>query len=328
MTMKRFEARSMPEALQQVRAELGSDAVILETRHVKGGLFGSGDRVTVLATKEEARPQKSQIEDKLEDIISLLRPVNPIHPERERVAAKLAESGVDETLLEELLAENETDFSEARLVAEIIRRVPVVPSLPVGGCKRVALVGPTGVGKTTTIAKLAARYAITEGKKVALITMDTYRVGAVDQLRTYARVMNLPFEVVESPEEMEAAVARHEDKDLVLIDTVGRNPRKALQLAEIQTFLNAAQTSEVHLVLSVPYGTGYLLETAQQFSILKPNRLILTKLDELPRWGVIASIVARTGWPVSFLTDGQEVPRNLRPANASEIALNILGGSE
>jgi flagellar biosynthesis protein FlhF len=109
---------------------------------------------------------------------------------------------------------------------------------------------------------------------------------------------------------------------------VGRSPRKALQLAEIQTFLNAAQPTEVHLVLSVPYGTGYLLETAQQFSVLKPNRLILTKLDELPRWGVIASIVARTGWPVSFLTDGQEVPRNLRPANASEIALNILGGSE
>jgi flagellar biosynthesis protein FlhF len=180
-------------------------------------------------------------------------------------------------------------------------------------------VGPTGVGKTTTTAKLAARYALTEKRKVALLTIDTYRIGAVEQLRTYARVMGLPLEVVNSPEEMTGAVARHADKDVLLIDTIGRSPRRSLQLAEIKTFLNVAAPTETHLVLAAPGGLGYLMNTAASF---------VTKLDEMPQWGAIASLTGKTGLPVSFITDGQEVPRNLVPANAASIATQIVGGIE
>ena len=193
---------------------------------------------------------------------------------------------------------------------------------------RIALVGPTGVGKTTTTAKLAARYALTGRRKVGLITIDTYRIGAVEQLRTYARVMGLPLDVVQSPDEMPAALARHADKDVVLIDTVGRSPRRALHLAEIQAYLNVAEPTETHLVVSASSGTAYLHETAELFASLGTNRLIVTKLDEMPRWGVIAGLAVRAGLPVSYITDGQEVPRNLRPAGADEIAVRMLGGME
>jgi flagellar biosynthesis protein FlhF len=183
------------------------------------------------------------------------------------------------------------------------------------------------VGKTTTTAKLAARYALTEKKRVALITMDTYRIGAVEKLKVYARVMGLPMEVVRTPDEMRDAIERLSHMDLLMIDTVGRSPRKGLHLAEIQAFLNAAEPAETYLTLASPYGLDYLYDSAEQFAALEPNRLIMTKLDEQPHWGAAVSVAERTGLPISFVTDGQEVPRNIRPADTTEIARFIVGGA-
>jgi flagellar biosynthesis protein FlhF len=303
--------------------------VILETRRIRGGLLGfSGkERVEILADVDDSpKPVESMPEPSLEEIQSLFKSHRA--GRREAVASLFADSGISESLALELIAAGEPNFTESALVSQIIRHLRVSPILPTGSCTRVALVGPTGVGKTTTVAKLAARYSLTERKQVGLITMDTYRIGAVEQLKTYARVMGLPIEVAQTPEEMALAVSRFRDKDLVLIDTIGRSPQKSLHLAEIKSFLNAAEPTETHLVLSAPCGLGYLFQTAERFSMLGTNRLIITKLDEMPRWGVIASLVDRTGLPVSFLTDGQEVPRNLRSANADEIAMHILGGAE
>jgi flagellar biosynthesis protein FlhF len=207
-----------------------------------------------------------------------------------------------------------------------MRRFRVAPPLPAGDAARIALVGPTGVGKTTTAAKLAARYALTEKQRVGLITMDTYRIGAVEQLKTYARVMRLPLEVARTPDEMRDAIDRMSHMDLLLIDTVGRSPRKGEQLAEIREFLDAAEPAETYLTLAAPYGLDYLYETAEQFAAVNPDRLILTKLDEQPGWGAGVSLAERTGIPISDVADGQEVPRNLRPADAAENARMIVGG--
>jgi flagellar biosynthesis protein FlhF len=241
---------------------------------------------------------------------------------------RLRESGVESALAQSVLDACPAGATEAVIATEMASRIPVANALTRQGQARIALVGPTGVGKTTTTAKLAARYALTEKRKVALLTIDTYRIGAVEQLRTYARVMGLPLEVVNSPEEMTGAVARHADKDVLLIDTIGRSPRRSLQLAEIKTFLNVAAPTETHLVLAAPGGLGYLMNTAASFAVLEPTHLIVTKLDEMPQWGAIASLTGKTGLPVSFITDGQEVPRNLVPANAASIATQIVGGIE
>lgn len=325
MQLKRFEAQTMPEALRNVRADLGERAVILETRRINGGLLGLRPaRVQVLAgINQDSAPD---LNANLAAVRALLRP--PTDLRRADVLERLHEAGVESALALSVMDACPAGAIDAVIAAEMASRIPVGGAQGTGLPARIALVGPTGVGKTTTTAKLAARFALTKKKKVALLTIDTYRIGAVEQLRTYARVMGLPLEVVNSPEEMTGAVARHADKDVLLIDTVGRSPRRALQLAEIKTFLNAAAPTETHLVLAAPGGLNYLMDTAASFEVLDPTHLIITKLDEMPQWGAIASLTHRTGLPVSFITDGQEVPRNLVPANAEAIATHILGGME
>lgn len=332
MTVKQFEATSMPEALRLVRADLGDGAMILETRRTRRGLFGMlglREQFHVKASVDSAAD--TAVDRCMSAIATAARP-GSLRPTAARTPAsvfldRMLESGVTEDLARRWLNACGTAPSEAALARTIARNIPVAPG-PSGGPARIALVGPTGVGKTTTTAKLAARYALTERRKVGLVTIDTYRIGAVEQLRTYARVMGLPLDVVQSPDEMPAALARHADKDVVLIDTVGRSPRRALHLAEIQAYLNVAEPTETHLVVSASSGTAYLHETAELFACLGTNRLIVTKLDEMPRWGVIAGLAVRAGLPVSYITDGQEVPRNLRPASADEIAVRMLGGME
>ena len=135
-----------------------------------------------------------------------------------------------------------------------------------GQCRVVALVGPTGVGKTTTIAKLAANYRLREKRRVGLITVDTYRVAAVEQLRTYADIIDLPMEVVATPREMREAVARMGHLDLVLMDTAGRSPRDEVKIQELKSMLSEAEPDEVHLVLSSTAGAKSLIGTAEKFA--------------------------------------------------------------
>ena len=156
-------------------------------------------------------------------------------------------------------------------------------------CRVVALVGPTGVGKTTTIAKLAANYRLREKRRVGLITVDTYRVAAVEQLRTYADIIDLPMEVVATPREMREAVARMSHLDLVLMDTAGRSPRDEVRIQELKSMLTEAEPDEVHLVLSSTAGAKSLINTAERFADVGTTSLLLTKLDEAHSLGHLVS---------------------------------------
>lgn len=188
----------------------------------------------------------------------------------------------------------------------------------------IALVGPTGVGKTTTIAKLAAAYKLRHGKTVGLITSDTYRIAAVDQLRTYAGIIGLPLKVVLTPTEMRAAVASLSHLDVVLIDTAGRSQFNADRIQELQEFLDAAGPSEVHLVLSTTAAEPVLLKTAEAFAAVRPSRVILTKLDEAVNFGVLVNVVQRINARLSFVTMGQEVPDHIEPGHADRLARMVL----
>jgi flagellar biosynthesis protein FlhF len=191
-----------------------------------------------------------------------------------------------------------------------------------------ALIGPTGVGKTTTVAKLAATAKLRHGKKVALITSDTYRIAAIEQLKTYASIIGLEIRIANSPEEMSQQILSLGDMDLVVIDTAGRSQNNHARLDELGQLINAAEPDETHLVLSSTVGDNVLRKTAERFMALGPDRCILTKIDEAVTTGMIAGMGSRIGLPLSFVTVGQEVPDDILPARADRLARAVLDGPE
>ena len=194
-----------------------------------------------------------------------------------------------------------------------------------GRCRVAALVGPTGVGKTTTIAKLAANYRLKEKRRVGLITVDTYRIAAVEQLRTYANIIDLPMQVVSTPKEMHEAVRQMAGMDLVLIDTAGRSPKDEIRLQELKAFISEASADEVHLVLSSVAASRTLQQTAERFAAVGTTALIITKLDEATGLGNLLPVLRLSRMPVSYLTNGQNVPDDIEIADSPRLAKLILG---
>lgn len=266
---------------------------------------------------------------------------------------KLLESQVSREVADSILAQVRDELRSGELADEQIVRAAVLRHLgaiipvaegvaapsraPDGRPHTIALVGPTGVGKTTTVAKLAAAYKLRHGRSVGLITSDTYRIAAVEQLRTYASIIGLPLKVAMTPAEMGAAVESFRQHDVVLIDTAGRSQHAADRLAELEQFLAAANPHETHLVLSSASGEEVLVRAAESFARVRPNRVLLTKLDEAVNFGVVANVMrrlARAGicaahgrpgvLPLSFVTTGQEVPDHIEPGCPNRLARIIL----
>jgi len=192
----------------------------------------------------------------------------------------------------------------------------------------IALVGPTGVGKTTTLAKLAARFKLQQGKRVGLITADTYRIAAVDQLRSYADIIGLPLLVALTPTEMQQATNELVDCDVVLIDTAGRSQNDADRIDQLKGFVRAAGPHQVHLVLAATASDRVLAQEVAAFTTVGIDAIVLTKLDEAACLGPPVRVAAQAGRPVSFLTTGQEVPDHLEPAEGRRVAELILGLSK
>ncbi|MEM9372609.1 MAG: flagellar biosynthesis protein FlhF [Planctomycetota bacterium] len=197
-----------------------------------------------------------------------------------------------------------------------------------GNPRVISLIGPTGVGKTTTVAKLAAACKLRHGKRVGLITSDTYRIAAVEQLRTYAGIIGLPIKVVMTPEEMSAAIDSLRAMDVIIVDTAGRSQHDGKRLEELRAFIDAASPDETHLVLSSTVGNRVLERTTEKFGPLSPDRVILTKLDEAVCTGHLTGLTARLGLPLSFVTVGQEVPDDIEPARADRLARLALDGPD
>jgi flagellar biosynthesis protein FlhF len=216
------------------------------------------------------------------------------------------------------------------LLAQVSALVPTAEDLEFvkprdGRPRTIAFVGPTGVGKTTTLAKIAATMTLREGIRVGLVTADTYRIAAVDQLRTYADILGLRLEVASDPSEMRAALDRCSDLDAVLIDTPGRSQNDADRIADLRALIDAARPHETHLVLSGTAAERVLLREAEAFSTLGPDRVVLTKLDEAVTFGMLVSVVRRIGRRISWVTTGQEVPNDVERATSERLANLMLG---
>ena len=249
----------------------------------------------------------------------------------------------------------------AAMLECIERMLPPADPIQLEGnapAKFVALVGPTGVGKTTTIAKLAAHFRLREHKRVGLITIDTYRIAAVEQLKAYAEILSVPLEIVMSPAEMTAAVERMREFDLVLIDTSGRSQRDTNRLDELSEFLDAVKlvsssrsdsqvshsqdvnagksdragakamlSLETLLVLSCTSHPAQLTDVVERFSPLGVNRVVFTKLDEALGTGVVLNVASRLKLQLSYLTTGQDVPDDIEVGHRRRIAEMVLNGS-
>lgn len=359
--LRTYRVRSLHEALQLIRRELGPDAAVLHTREVRSGWLGWRMELEVTASAEVEIPSRmanvvtappeptleaatvasaeridfrQMFQQNLEQDSAGLDLSQPTHTEFAAVAdvdpfaaakLQLEESGLPLSLL--------TEFQRQALDSQPTALEPwlrnrIVAELNVQGATRVprgrrtvaAVVGPTGVGKTTTLAKLAASFRLEHHRKVGLVTVDTYRVGAVDQLRAYAEIMDLPMEVVSSPREMRDALSRLHECDVVLIDTAGRSQRDRTQMRELGALLAAACPDEVHLVASTVAETDSLQETVARFREAGANRLILTKADEATRPGRLFSFLRTTDLPLSYVTNGQNVPADIRPATGERLA--------
>ncbi len=255
---------------------------------------------------------------------------------------RLQEAGVSTEIAEEIAGSVRDELSPSELGDEavvrqgVIRRLsailPGVGSIAKAGVQQdsrpltIALVGPTGVGKTTTIAKLAANYKLRHAKRVGLVTSDTYRIAAVDQLRTYANIIGLPIKVVMSPGELGQAVDSLSDCDVILIDTAGRSQHDATRLEELSTFIAAARPHETHLVLSSTVSEPVLRKTSERFAAMSPDHVIFTKLDEAVQLGAVVNVMKTLATPISYVTTGQEVPDQIELANAERLARAVLDG--
>ena len=365
--IRTFRAATTRDALAAIKAALGGEAVILDTREV-GGLFGRRE-IEVTAAKSgqpNAAPTTQAVpaQDKAERVgaaagwdellrvarrldtqLDKMREPSATTPvgeggnpsERAAVYARLVRRGLEEDLAFEFVRQAERlgagsrkgDYSDE--IGKLIRKRVACVNAPwrmpdLGTVPRprfVALVGPTGVGKTTTIAKIAAKALLDSQLKVALITVDTYRLGASEQLARYGKIMGVPTYLANSEKSLEEAAEKCRAFDLILIDTAGRSDMEARR-AQMR-LLRALPKVETHLVLSAATGGREIGAMAERYTECGPDALIFSKLDETESPGSMMSAVTQLPRPVSCLTNGQRVPEDIVAASSKGIAGIVLG---
>jgi len=214
-----------------------------------------------------------------------------------------------------------------KLVDAFMAKLPTTvlpPRRESGNRAVIALIGPTGVGKTTTIAKLATRFRLQQGRRVALITTDTYRVAAVDQLQKYAELVDAPFYVASTRQQMRETIASIQDADVILIDTAGRSRTDGDRIQETGDIVSEAQPTERHLVLSSATSLTATRRAAESFMVTGCDRVIITKLDEAVTLGEIITTLSELQLPVSWFTNGQDVSANIEPAKMERLVESLL----
>ena len=263
--------------------------------------------------------------------------IQPFPPAFGEIYLQLIGNDVEPLIAQEIIrsvndAVPEEEKNNASIVNEYLKRhlkrlfkVSGEIELTPGSPKIVAFVGPTGVGKTTTIAKLATRYALSRKKKVGLITADTYRIAAVEQLKVYGDILDVPVKVVYNNEDMRTALDFFSDRDLVLIDTAGRSHRNADKLKELKDILNVHFPLEIFLVLNTNTRFREMSDIAERFRMLSFSHIIFTKLDEAATYGNILNVIARLNLGISYLCYGQSVPDEIHPATYGLLTDLTLG---
>ncbi|RME74636.1 MAG: hypothetical protein D6776_04920 [Planctomycetota bacterium] len=354
-----FRADTVDAALACARARLGDELLVVTTRAAAGGgveliaMPGRGERprrdertrtggrqARALAARTprpvpahaSAPPPffSAALPQPVREVDERLRATETPEGLRERLAGELVGWRERQAQLRGALPDGTETLAEARRrLAFWLRRGPEHPladrqPLHHAVPRALALVGPTGVGKTTTLAKLAGRLRLEEGREVVLVTLDTYRVAAVEQLRAYADMLDVPFHVAFTPQDLREVVRHTPPEAHILVDTTGRSPRDASHLAQLRGFLGGGELRS-WLVLAAPARPSCLREAAERFGVLTPAGLVLTKLDETDATGEVLAFAMEQPMPVLLTTAGQEVPSDLDPAPPEALAAIMLG---
>jgi flagellar biosynthesis protein FlhF len=378
-TVRTFRAPDSASALAAVKAALGSEAVILATRSVDGGLFRRAEVEITAALEPPAAPGgryatpaarpaptplpapaatplpalRRPVDDPLEQEVRLLRRSVEeartalaqvtrearagrelqLPPGGAEVFARLAGRGVEASLAESFVRSAlATAGPEPERVLAVVKDILGERLVP---CRApwlhdsrhvVAVVGPTGVGKTTTLAKMAARAILEARKRVAFVTVDTYRIGATEQLARYGEIMGAPVLVARNAAELGKAIERVSDAELVLVDTAGRSSPE--DVARQAALVRTVPRVQMHLVVSAASGALELAAVADRYRALAPDRLVVTKVDESAGPGGIVSAAVRICRPIACIADGQRVPEDLHALTGPQLVALVTGGNE
>lgn len=359
MRIKRYYSKNEAEGFLKVRRELGPEAIILQTRKVRprglkslfspsrveitaaldrgnsfGRVWGSAPEPGAAGVEAELKGLKKMVELLVDKSAGSGRGGGERLRGFQSWRSYLEKQDIDPVIIDDLLApltagEGGAGANWGSLVSalqkELSRRLAVAPE---GERRILALIGPTGVGKTTTVAKLAARYALTAKERVGLVTLDHCRLGAVEQLRGYAGIIDLPLEVAATPDDLERALQRLGNCDRILVDTGGRTTGNHHQIDELLDYIKLLLPAEIHLVISATTRWQDIRHITGTFMKLKYNRLLITKLDETLSFGAVLNGAYHSNQPLAYLTDGQSVPGCLKLAREMDWSELFLGGKQ
>jgi flagellar biosynthesis protein FlhF len=346
MKVMKFEGANMREAVAKVKAELGDQAVIVSTRQIRRGLLGTACEISAAIDDDDdddrsgptrgfaayqqnnERPQTTP--PPLNQELDIERAIGPLRGELQSLRTLVKAAAADSRGTVEL----RNEVAALRRLIENLQPTPPAAtprSITINAqltapstARAIMLVGPTGVGKTTTIAKLAARAALIEGKRVSLITLDNYRVGGVDQIRTFAELIGVPLRICESPGELTRMIS--DEDDLTLIDTAGRSPRDVGAIRELASAIGNVPKIETHLVVAAASSAQTIEDLANRYRGLNPSRLLFTKVDEVDDAPELSRAPARLSLPITWVTTGQSVPEDIEePTNARVLELATAG---
>jgi flagellar biosynthesis protein FlhF len=386
MQIKRYEVSKIQDAMQQIKNDLGPEAIILSTKTIK---HSAPQKIEVIAAiditdlsnqipgsqwrqepdegRENGSPGLSQGEfarhyGELQRLLEKMGPVCDIREELKslkdnvellvdviglarfrqesehlaKIYQILTVNGMSKVKTCHIIdkmkkgrhSENAKDYGSSLELAEKTIASSLANKFGVSKTRRIkAFIGPTGVGKTTTLAKIAAGLCVDQRKKVGLITMDTFRIAAVEQLKVYAKIIDIPLQVATNKSSFEKSLKALSDADVILVDTAGRSPSDAEYMKNIGETFSGNKDVEINLLLSPSLSRNHLLETENLYRPTEYDNLILTKVDECSRYGAIYDLVQQAGKPVGYLTNGQNVPQDIESATPEKLAKLILNSS-
>lgn len=318
MYLKRYRRSTVREALAAVKGELGPDALVLSTELVAAsgwrGVVGARDvQITAAVDRRvsEDRPAPS--------------PARSPEPPVDGLTARLVAAGVDRRLAEAVVAAvpsgERRHVSDARLRDLLAGELSGVVAEDDGFARVEVFVGPPGVGKTTTIAKLVARERAGNGRSLGMVAADGFRAGAVEQLRAYAHIIGAPFKVARTPGDLDRVLAQ--GRQPMLVDTAGRSPNDAA-VADLLEVIRRRRGVRTHLVMAADTSAASARRIFDTYESAQPERLVITKLDEADTMMPLLSIARERRLPVSFVTDGQRVPEDLTRATPVRLAGALL----
>ncbi len=323
MIIKKFQASSFPEAMKLIKKQLGPDAIILSSEQTTTGV-----EVVAALERDDPGPVSNNVDELKQEILALKEVLRQMRaagyefsvPEQKRRLLQLLRKNAFKDEFALRLCEQARDLEEMiKVISSELKT-----GLPEGRAKAVIVLGPTGVGKTTTLMKLVAK-AVRHGSTVGVVGLDTHKIGALHYLKRFCSVLGLPFKAVHTVEALPEAVLNMADRDRVFIDTPGRNPFDRTYLRSLERIFEEFTEIEAYLLLSAHYDERFITETYWFYRDLPVDCLGITKVDETPTKGMIYNISALYQKPIGFITNGQRIPKDIVFPCSRDLALMCLG---